>query len=136
MLYLWTLSTEDQAGAEAPTSEDDTFGLSPWVLEELDEDDALALFEALESIEAEDLAALRDRLVPRADSVKRRPSLADEYNEDAASLLAREKVTVIRPTCLRAKAEIQAPDEKLKSMLSASLTRAGMSFPNQVRRPR
>lgn len=136
MLFPRTLSAEDQAAPEAPGLDEETFGLSPWVLDELDDDDALALLEALESIEAEDRAALSDRLVPKADSVQPKKTLADEYNEDAASFLAREKLTVVRPTCLRAQAHIQAPDEKLKSMLSASLTRASMSFPNQVRRPR
>lgn len=119
---------------EADSGED--FGLAPWVLEELDDDDALALLEALESVEAEDRVAARERLVPKADSVARRPSLTDEYNEDARSFLARERVAVVRPTCLRAKAEIRAPDEKLKSMLSASLTRASLSFPSQTRRSR
>ncbi len=136
VLSTTVVSAGSEAGEErtAPLLDEETFGLPEWVLDGLDDDDALALLEALESIETEDKAEQRARFVPKADQVLRRATAADEYRNGAAVFLAREKSEAVRPLSPYEKGRISAPDKKLEDLLTASITRASMRHPNQVRR--
>ena len=94
------------------------------------------MLEALEAIETEDKEEVKAKFVPKADLVQRRATAADEYRTDAASFLASAKTEAVRPVNPYEKGRISASDKKLEDLLSASLTRASMSHPNQVRRSR